>query len=75
METKKDEMEIAVEVADKVEQNPTLKTRVIEAVKAGGQKALKDSINSPLSDTVVSVLIAAMKGWMETDVKDKETKE
>lgn len=74
METKKDEIEIAVEVADKVEQNPTLKTRVIEAVKAGGKKALIDSIRSPMSDVVLSVLMATVTGWIEaeSDVKDKE---
>ncbi len=76
VETKKDEMEIAVEVADKVEQNSELKTKLIKAAKSGGLEELENSIDSPLSKAVISLLKAAMSGWIkaETDVGDKTTK-
>jgi len=57
-ETKQDKIELAVEVADEVNQNPMLKSRVITALKAGGTEPLKQLIDSPISNFIVAALEA-----------------
>ncbi len=51
---------VVVEAAIKeIENDPTLKQRVIAALKSGGIEALKELIDNPL----VNILLAALEGW------------
>jgi uncharacterized protein YjbI with pentapeptide repeats len=59
--TTADKMAVATEAIKRVESNPTLKQRVIGALKAAGTEAFKEAINHP----VANVLVAAMEGWQE----------
>ena len=47
------------EAVDQIESNPTLKTKVINALKAGGTETFKEAVNHPL----VNILLATIKGW------------
>ena len=49
------------EAVDQIESNPTLKTKVINALKSGGTEAFKEFIDHPL----VNILMATIEGWQE----------
>jgi hypothetical protein len=74
-ETEKEQIELAVEVADEIKNNPPLKSRLIAALKAGGMEALKQSINHPLSNMIVTVLAAYSQGWEESSADNAEVEE
>ncbi|AOY80249.1 pentapeptide repeat-containing protein [Moorena producens JHB] len=57
--TNKDKMIVVGEVIDQIETNPTLKAKVINALKAGGVEAFKEAIDHPL----VNILMATIDGW------------
>ncbi|MBD6621268.1 hypothetical protein FNW02_37680 [Komarekiella sp. 'clone 1'] len=46
-----------------IESNPTLKARVISALKAGGTEAFKELIDNPL----INILLASIDGWQEAE--------
>ena len=50
------------EVVDQIESNPTLKAKVINALKAGGTEAFKEAVNHPL----VNILVATIEGWQDS---------
>lgn len=52
---------IAAKAADEIKNNPTLKTRVLGALKSGGKEAFKEAVDNPL----VNILIAIIEGWQE----------
>ncbi len=47
------------EAVDRIESNPTLKTKVINALKAVGTETFKEAVNHPL----VNILLATIEGW------------
>ena len=49
------------EAVDRIENNPTLKAKVINALKVGGTEAFKEAINHPL----VNILVATIEGWQQ----------
>ena len=49
------------EAVDRIENNPTLKARVINALKAGGTETFKEAIDHPL----VNILMATIEGWQQ----------
>lgn len=49
------------EAVDRIENNPTLKAKVINALKAGGTEAFKEAIDHPL----VNILVATIEGWQQ----------
>jgi metal-dependent amidase/aminoacylase/carboxypeptidase family protein len=49
------------EAVDQIENNPTLKAKVINALKAGGTEAFKEAIDHPL----INILVATIEGWQE----------
>ena len=51
------------EVVDRIENNPTLKAKVINALKAGGTEAFKEAVNHPL----VNILVATIEGWQDAE--------
>ena len=58
------EKQIAVtEALKQIDSNPTLKTRVIGALKAGGTEALKELVDHPL----VNILLATLEGWQDAE--------
>ncbi|NEO95087.1 MAG: pentapeptide repeat-containing protein, partial [Moorea sp. SIO3G5] len=59
--TNKEKMIVVGEVVDQIETNPTLKNKVINALKAGGVEAFKEAIDHPL----VNILMATIDGWTE----------
>ena len=56
-------MIVVGEAVDRIENNPTLKAKVINALKAGGIEAFKEAINHPL----VNILVATIEGWQDTE--------
>ncbi|OLT58944.1 hypothetical protein [Moorena bouillonii] len=61
--TMKDKMIVVGKVVDQIEINPTLKAKVINALKAGGIEAFKEAIDHPL----VNILMAVIEGWHEVE--------
>ncbi|MDF5712523.1 MAG: hypothetical protein PUP93_01230 [Rhizonema sp. NSF051] len=59
--TNSEKMTVVAKVIDEIEKNPTLKARVIGALKSGGKEALKEAVDHPL----VNILIASIEGWQE----------
>jgi uncharacterized protein YjbI with pentapeptide repeats len=58
------EKQIAVtEALKQIDGNPTLKARVIGALKAGGTEALKELVDHPL----VNILLATLEGWQDVE--------
>nr|WP_322711357.1 pentapeptide repeat-containing protein [Nostoc sp. ChiSLP03a]MDZ8212570.1 pentapeptide repeat-containing protein [Nostoc sp. ChiSLP03a] len=58
------EKQIAVtEALKQIDSNPTLKARVIGALKAGGTEALKELVDHPL----VNILLATLEGWQDVE--------
>jgi uncharacterized protein YjbI with pentapeptide repeats len=52
---------VTAKAADEIRNNPTLKARVIGALKSGGKEAFKEAVDNPL----VNILIAIIEGWQE----------
>lgn len=57
--TTSEKMTVVAKAVDEIENNPTLKARVIGALKAGGTEALKELIDNPL----INILLASIEGW------------
>ncbi|NEQ36382.1 MAG: hypothetical protein F6K40_08890 [Okeania sp. SIO3I5] len=60
-ETTASQMTVATQAIEIVENNPTLKQRVIGVLKSAGTEALKEAIDNPIAN----VLVAAFQGWIE----------
>ncbi|MEB3233730.1 MAG: hypothetical protein VKJ64_22165 [Leptolyngbyaceae bacterium] len=56
-------MEMVTEMMKSVDKNPTLKARVINALKEGGTTALEEAIEHP----AVKPVVAALKGFMDAE--------
>ena len=50
---------VVTEALKQIESNPTLKARVMGALKAGGTEALKELVDHPL----INILLATLEGW------------
>ncbi|OKH31742.1 hypothetical protein NIES2101_41310 [Calothrix sp. HK-06] len=61
--TSAQKMAVVAQAVDQIEKNPTLKARVVGALKSGGAEALKEALDHPL----VNVFIAAVEGWQGAD--------
>ncbi|GAX45345.1 hypothetical protein NIES4075_63660 [Tolypothrix sp. NIES-4075] len=61
--TNAQKMTVVAKAIDEIEKNPTLKARVIGALKAGGTEALKELVDHPL----VNILVASIEGWQEAE--------
>jgi phosphoenolpyruvate-protein kinase (PTS system EI component) len=59
--TETDKTMIAVKAADVINNDPTLKARVMGAIKSGGKEAFKEAVDNP----IVNVLVAIVDGWQE----------
>lgn len=56
-----DKAMITAKLVESVDKNPTLKARVISALREGGSIALEEAIEHP----VVKPVVAALKGFLE----------
>lgn len=56
-------MSVVAKAVDEIENNPTLKARVIGALKSGGTEAFKELIDHPL----VNILLASIDGWQDAE--------
>jgi hypothetical protein len=61
--TTSERMIVVAKAVDEIESNPTLKARVIGALKAGGTEALKELIDNPL----INILLASIDGWQDAE--------
>lgn len=61
--TNAEKMVVVAEAVDQIESNPTLKARVVNALKTGGTEALKEAIDHPL----VNILATTIEDWREED--------
>jgi internalin A len=52
---------IGAKAIEEVERNPTLKSRIVNALKEGGTTALEKLVDHP----AVSIIVAAVKGGMQ----------
>ncbi|MBD2682271.1 pentapeptide repeat-containing protein [Nostoc paludosum FACHB-159] len=64
--TTSQQMVVAAEAINRIENNPTLKKRVINAVKEGGLAAFEKAIDNPAG----AFIVGAIKGWQEVDAED-----
>ncbi|NEP78406.1 MAG: hypothetical protein F6K39_09580, partial [Okeania sp. SIO3B3] len=60
-ETTAGQMTVATKAIEIVENNPTLKQRVIGVLKSAGTEAFKEALDHP----VANITIAAFQGWIE----------
>ncbi|MGK7934982.1 MAG: hypothetical protein AB4206_04145 [Xenococcaceae cyanobacterium] len=56
-------MQVVAKAIEEIENNPTLKQRVISALKAGGNEAFKEMIDHPLNQ----FLLGAIEGWINEE--------
>jgi len=64
--TTSQQMVVAAEVINRIESNPTLKKRVISAIKEGGLAAFEKAIDNPAG----AFIVGAIKGWQEVEAED-----
>jgi len=64
----KEKMIVVAEAVDQIESNPTLKTRIMNALKAGRVEVFKEAIDHPL----VNIFLATVEGWREAETTNNE---
>ncbi|MCC5668422.1 pentapeptide repeat-containing protein [Nostoc sp. CHAB 5784] len=64
--TTSQQMVVAAEAINRIESNPLLKERVINAVKSGGLAAFEKAIDNPAG----AFIVGAIKGWQEVEAED-----
>jgi hypothetical protein len=64
--TTSQQMVVAAEAVNRIESNPLLKERVINAVKEGGLAAFEKAIDNPAG----AFIVGAIKGWQEVEAED-----
>ncbi|MCC5653935.1 hypothetical protein LC609_29990 [Nostoc sp. XA013] len=64
--TTSQQMVVAAEAINRIESNPILKKRVINAVKEGGLAAFEKAIDNPAG----AFIVGAIKGWQEVEAED-----
>ena len=60
-ETRASEMKVATQVIENIENNFTLRQRVIGVLKSSGTEAFKEAIKHPIAN----ILVAAFQGWIK----------
>lgn len=61
--TPREKQIVVAEAIERIKSNPTLKARVVGALKAGGTEALKELVDHPL----INILVAALEGWRDVE--------
>ncbi|MGI2904914.1 hypothetical protein [Tolypothrix sp. VBCCA 56010] len=60
--TEIEKLTVIAKATEAINENPALKARIINALKAGGTEAFKEAVDHPL----VNILVATIEGWRET---------
>ena len=63
--TTTEQMVVATKAIEEIENNPTLKQRIINAAKEGGLAALEKALDNPVGAFITS----AIKGWLEAEAQ------
>lgn len=63
--TTSEQMVVAAEAIKRIESNPTLKKRAINAAKEGGLAAFEKAIDNPAG----AFIVGAIKGWQELETE------
>jgi hypothetical protein len=50
-----------------IKRNPTLKSRLLNALKSGGTEALKIALEAIFKNPLVAISIETIKGWIEAE--------
>jgi HEAT repeat protein len=50
-----------------LKRNPTLKSRLLNAIKAGGTEALKMALETVFKNPLVAIPVETIKGWIEAE--------
>lgn len=61
--TETEKLIVVSKAAEEIKKDPTLKARVIAALKSGSTEAFKEAIDHPL----VNILVAIIQGWQEAE--------
>lgn len=61
--TDTEKLTVVSKAAEEIKKDPTLKARVIAALKSGSTEAFKEAIDHPL----VNILVAIIQGWQEAE--------
>ncbi|MGK7894148.1 MAG: pentapeptide repeat-containing protein [Xenococcus sp. (in: cyanobacteria)] len=61
--TSKERNIVVGEAVDQIEANPTLKAKIINALKEGGKETFREAINHPL----VNIFLATIEGWQDVE--------
>jgi hypothetical protein len=56
-------LQIATKTIEAVENNPSLKAKIINALKSGGTEAFKELIDHP----AINILLASLEGWKSSE--------
>ncbi|MBG1268236.1 tetratricopeptide repeat protein [Nostoc sp. WHI] len=56
-----EKLTVVAKASEEIKNNPTLKARVINALKAGGTEAFKEAVDHLL----INILVATIEGWQE----------
>ncbi|MBF2063659.1 MAG: hypothetical protein IGS39_04395 [Calothrix sp. C42_A2020_038] len=59
--TSAEKINVVAKAVEVIENNPTLKGRVISALKAAGTEAIKELVDNPL----INIFLATVEGWQE----------
>ena len=63
--TTTEQMVVATKAVERIESDPTLKQRVINAAKEGGLAAFEKALDNPVG----TLITGAIKGWLEAEAK------
>ncbi|VXD19605.1 hypothetical protein [Planktothrix paucivesiculata] len=67
--TESEKLMMSAKLVEKIEENPSLKQRLINVTKAGGIAALETAIGIT---PITGLVIAAMQGWNDNDITTKQ---
>ena len=61
---------IIKKVEQQIKQNPTLRDRLLNALKQGGIEALKQALDAVYKNPVVSISVETVKGFLEAEARE-----
>jgi HEAT repeat protein len=62
-----DQAEAIESLHQEIKRNPTLKSRLLSALKSGGTEALKIALETILKNPLVAIPVETIKGWIEAE--------
>lgn len=65
--SEQDQVEAIESLHQELKCNPTLKSRLLSALKSGGTEALKIALETLLKNPLVAIPVETIKGWIEAE--------